>query len=79
MRRLGNDDEQRLTRRLLAGGTLLVSLVVLGFYLTNKTVNYGGWTTGLRWLMWLSPLWLCVCVCPWSCTCACPWSWSHVP
>src|SRR5262249_35651515 len=20
--------------------------------------NYGGWTNGLRWLMWLSPLWL---------------------
>ena len=58
LRRLGGDDEYRMTRRWLAGGTLLVSLVVLGFYLTNKTVNYGGWTTGLRWLMWLSPLWL---------------------
>ena len=58
VRRLGGDDDQRWIRRWLAGGTLLVSLVVLGFYLTNKTVNYGGWTTGLRWLMWLSLLWL---------------------
>lgn len=58
LRRLGADDERRGNRRLLALGTLLVSVVVLGFYLTNRTVNYGGWTTGLRWLMWLSPLWL---------------------
>jgi hypothetical protein len=31
--------------------------VVVGFYLV-KSDNYGGWTNGLRWLMWLSPLWL---------------------
>jgi hypothetical protein len=37
--------------------TLYLSVVVIGFYLI-KTHNYGGWTTGLRWLMWLTPFWL---------------------
>ena len=37
--------------------TLLVTAVVVGFYLV-KSDNYGGWTSGLRWLMWLTPLWL---------------------
>jgi hypothetical protein len=37
--------------------TLTLTLVVVGFYLV-KSDNYGGWTSGLRWLMWLSPLWL---------------------
>jgi hypothetical protein len=39
--------------------TLALTVVVLGFYLTRTdSLNYGGWTNGLRWLMWLSPLWL---------------------
>ena len=42
--------------------TLLLSVVVIGFYLI-KSVNYGGFTVGLRWLMWLTPLWL-VCMIP---------------
>jgi hypothetical protein len=37
--------------------TLVLTVVVVGFYL-YKSDNYGGWTSGLRWLMWLSPLWL---------------------
>jgi hypothetical protein len=37
--------------------TLYLSVVVTGFYLL-KTDNYGGWTSGLRWLMWLTPFWL---------------------
>lgn len=37
--------------------TLALTIVVVGFYLV-KSDNYGGWTNGLRWLMWLSPLWL---------------------
>jgi hypothetical protein len=41
---------------------LLVNAVVIGFYLW-KTDNYGGFTVGLRWLMWLTPLWL-VCMIP---------------
>jgi hypothetical protein len=42
---------------LIGGMTLLLSIVVIGFYLVRSD-NYGGWTNGLRWLMWLSPLWL---------------------
>jgi hypothetical protein len=42
---------------LFAAMTLAVSLVVIGFYI-YKTNNYGGFTSGPRWLMWLSPLWL---------------------
>src|SRR5205807_4381266 len=41
---------------------LLVSLAVIGFYLW-KTDNYGGFTVGLRWLMWLTPMWL-LCMIP---------------
>jgi hypothetical protein len=36
-------------------------LVVLGFYIfgvKSTTTNYGGWSNGPRWLMWLTPLWL---------------------
>lgn len=42
--------------------TLLVSVVVIAFYLM-KSDNYGGFTVGLRWLMWLTPLWL-ACLIP---------------
>ncbi len=41
----------------LYGLTLFLSAAVVGFYLV-KTNNYGGWTNGLRWLMWLTPFWL---------------------
>jgi hypothetical protein len=41
----------------LAPATLLVSVVVIGFYIW-KSDNYGGWTNGPRWLLWLGPLWL---------------------
>lgn len=41
---------------------LLVSVVVVGFYLF-KSDNYGGWSNGPRWLMFLSPLWL-TCMLP---------------
>jgi hypothetical protein len=46
--------------RLLAGLTLLTTLVVVGFYLTRPQIdrNYGGGTCCLRWLIWLTPLWL---------------------
>jgi ABC-type branched-subunit amino acid transport system permease subunit len=37
--------------------TAALSAVVIGFYLF-KSDNYGGWTNGPRWLMWLTPLWL---------------------
>src|SRR5262249_35310287 len=42
---------------LLAGLTLYLTVVVTGFYLF-KTSNYGGWSNGPRWLMWLTPFWL---------------------
>lgn len=46
-------------RCILSWGTLLISLVVLGFYLSKTdSYNYGGWTSGPRWLFWLAPLWL---------------------
>src|SRR5262249_46354035 len=38
---------------------LVVSLTVIGYYF-YKTDNYGGWTSGLRWLFWFTPLWLLV-------------------
>jgi hypothetical protein len=41
----------------LAVATALLSLVVMGYYI-YKSDNYGGWSNGPRWLMWLSPLWL---------------------
>ena len=38
---------------------LLVSVVVLGFYLTRTAnYNYGGKSAALRWMIWLIPLWL---------------------
>ena len=29
--------------------------IVIAFYI-RQTNNYGGWTSGLRWLFWLTPL-----------------------
>jgi hypothetical protein len=37
--------------------TLVLTVVVVGFYLIRSD-NYGGWTAGPRWLMWLTPFWL---------------------
>ncbi len=46
--------------RALAAMIALVTLVVLGFYISRPQVdrNYGGMTSGLRWMFWLAPLWL---------------------
>jgi hypothetical protein len=41
----------------LAAATALLSLVIMGYYI-YRSDNYGGWSNGPRWLMWLSPLWL---------------------
>jgi hypothetical protein len=35
--------------------SLVLLVVVIGFYIF-KSNNYGGWTNGPRWLMWLAPL-----------------------
>jgi hypothetical protein len=44
-------------RTQLAGLSLLLVVTVVGFYVV-KTTNYGGWTSGPRWLMWLTPFFL---------------------
>jgi hypothetical protein len=48
------------TTRALAVATVLITFVVLGFYLSRPQMdrNYGGGTCCLRWLIWLTPLWL---------------------
>ncbi|MFO0930694.1 MAG: hypothetical protein U0736_27305 [Gemmataceae bacterium] len=51
------DGRGRSVRRVFSLGALLVSAVVIAFYLF-KSDNYGGWSNGPRWLMWLTPLWL---------------------
>jgi hypothetical protein len=41
--------------------TLAITVVVVGFYVLivgPRSHNYGGWTAGPRWLMWLTPLFL---------------------
>jgi hypothetical protein len=41
--------------------TLLLTTVVVGFYIVGvneRNRNYGGWSNGLRWLLWLTPFWL---------------------
>lgn len=47
-------------RFVLALTTLIITVVVLAFYLTRPQIdrNYGGMTSCLRWLLWLTPLWL---------------------
>jgi hypothetical protein len=50
---------EKQTWPLVATTGLVLSVVVIGFYLTMiPTWNYGGWTSGPRWLIWLTPFWL---------------------
>jgi hypothetical protein len=43
----------------LGAATLGISIVVFAFYLTRtNSYNYGGNTSGPRWLFWLIPLWI---------------------
>ncbi len=43
---------------------LALTLVVVGYYLLEtRGRNYSGWSLGLRWLMWLTPVWL-TCLIP---------------
>lgn len=47
------------TRELFAAMTLVVSTTVFAFYLSRtQNYNYGGFTSGPRWLFWLIPLWV---------------------
>lgn len=47
-------------RRALALSIALVTLVCVAFYLSRPLIdrNYGGMTSGLRWMFWFAPLWL---------------------
>lgn len=56
------DDKGQGLPWFVAPLALVLTLVVVGFY-AIKSDNYGGFTVGLRWLMWLSPLWL-LCLLP---------------
>lgn len=50
-------------RRELALGVVGLSIVVLVFYIGLRPQgdrNYGGMTSGLRWIFWFVPLWLAV-------------------
>jgi hypothetical protein len=44
----------------MAAAIVLISLACIAFYLARPPLdrNYGGVTSGLRWLFWLAPLWL---------------------
>ncbi|HMO35718.1 MAG TPA: hypothetical protein PKA06_06720 [Gemmatales bacterium] len=54
----GDASVQR-SRKILGWGTLALSLVILGFYLSKTaSYNYGGWCCCARWLIWLTPLWI---------------------
>lgn len=46
--------------RTMAAAILAVSLVCVAFYLLRplEDRNYGGLTSGFRWVFWLAPLWL---------------------
>jgi hypothetical protein len=67
LRRAGPDVRAVITRRtgrvftpsLVAGLTAAITLVLFAFFLTRtQSYNYGGFTSGLRWFFWLTPLWL---------------------
>jgi hypothetical protein len=40
---------------IIAALTLMLLIVVIGFYVMIANRNYGGWTAGPRWLIWLTP------------------------
>ncbi len=51
--------------RWLGAMTLLISIVVIGFYVLRPVCdrNYGGRTSAFRWAFWMAPLWL-ACMSP---------------
>ncbi|OAI51341.1 hypothetical protein AYO44_00595 [Planctomycetaceae bacterium SCGC AG-212-F19] len=51
------DSSTERDRWLVAGLTAYLTVVVVGFYLVISN-NYGGNTSGPRWLFWLTPFWL---------------------
>jgi len=57
LRRRVPSNQTVFTPELVGPLTLVVSAVVVGFFVL-KTNNYGGNTSGPRWLFWLIPLWV---------------------
>ncbi len=57
VRRRVASTERVFTPALVGPLTLVVSAVLVGFFVL-KTNNYGGNTSGPRWLFWLIPLWV---------------------
>ncbi len=57
--------DSRHSLRLAAYATILISVVVTGFYLMRPEIdrNYGGVSCCMRWLLWMCPMWL-VCLIP---------------
>ncbi|MFO0937579.1 MAG: hypothetical protein U0798_13795 [Gemmataceae bacterium] len=54
-----NPNEAVWTLPLLNGLTFLSTFTLVVFFVwIQKTNNYGGQTSGLRWFFWLTPLWL---------------------
>ena len=51
---------RRPDSRAFAFGAILLSIVCVAFYLSRPQLyrNYGGMTSGLRWMFWFAPLWL---------------------
>jgi len=47
-------------QKLLSAAILLLSVVCIAFFLLRpqQDRNYGGMTSGFRWVFWLAPLWL---------------------
>lgn len=59
VKKLRNAKGTGWTMEMFAAMTLVVSAVVFCFYLTRtQSYNYGGNTSGPRWLFWLIPLWV---------------------
>jgi hypothetical protein len=53
------------TRRELAWLAGLLTIVCLVFYIGLRPLedrNYGGMTSGFRWMFWFTPLWLVVMI-----------------
>ncbi|MCI0432193.1 MAG: hypothetical protein L0271_00895, partial [Gemmatimonadetes bacterium] len=55
-----SDEEARLSEKPgFVTATFALTAIVLGFYLTRtENYNYGGVSCALRWLLFLTPLWL---------------------
>lgn len=52
-------DKQIRARRTLLWVGAVTTAVVISFYMTRtQNYNYGGVSCGLRWAVWLTPLWL---------------------